>query len=570
DPKSDRVRGLLEEIASERRVQQHIDTANKYSTAGKKAQALQALDFALREMPRHPTASAMRRQLEAELRVETGAYGRVRLAESRPITLDFRGTPLSTVLEAITKGTGINFVLDRDVRQEARVTVFLRSALVEDAIDLITGSHQLARRIVDSQTILIYPKTPEKHREHQEQVVRVFHLANAEAKSTAQFLKAMLHLKDPFVDERANMIAIRDTPDVIAMAERLVTLHDSPDAEVMLEVEILEIKTSRLTELGIALPNSLSLTPLAASGGAGLTLQGLRGINSGSIGVSVGNVVLNLRREVGDFNILANPRIRTKNREKARVVIGDRFPVVTSTATATGLLSESVSYLDVGLKLDVEPIVSPDDDVTIKLALEVSAIAGAVRTDRSVTYQVGTRNANTTLRLRDGETQILAGLISNDDRTSASRVPGLGDLPIAGRLFSSQKDDFQRTELMLAITPRVLRSASRPTIPQSEIWIGTENSPRLREAPRTASTARQEIEARNAPDVTTKVALPPATDTSTELESAESAKLAWKGPAAVKLGEIFTVPIHVVSSTALRGILAELVYPVDQMEIMEV
>ena len=151
-----------------------------------------------------------------------------------------------------------------------------------------------------------------------------------------------------------------------------------------------------------------------------------------------------LRQQDGATSVLANPRIRVKNKEKARVHIGDRVPVITTTAAATGgFVSESVSYLDVGLKLEVEPLIYLEDEVGIKVALEVSNIAREMRSPSSstLTYQIGTRNAATTLRLRDGETQILAGLISDEDRRSADRVPGLGDLPVIGRLFSQTRDN---------------------------------------------------------------------------------------------------------------------------------
>jgi general secretion pathway protein D len=588
DARNERIANLRLELLSDIRVQRLLETATAQSAAGRKDAAIQTLDTALRESPRHPTAVTLRRQLEADLRMESGG-GRPRLAETRPVSLDFRGAPLSTVLEALTRGSGINFILDRDVKQDARTTLFLRSASLEDALDLVTGANQLARRIVDPQTVLVYPNTPDKHKEHQEQVVRVFHLANADAKATAQLLRSMLRLKDPFVDERTNMVAIRETPEIVAMAERLVALHDSGDSEVMLEVEILEVKTSRLTELGISVPNGLTLTPLAAAGGIGaqaagggaLTVNSIRGINSDRIGISLGNVALNLRREVGDFNILANPRIRTKNREKARVVIGDRFPVVTSTTNATGFVSESVNYLDVGLKLDVEPIVSLDDDVTIKLSLEVSALAGSVRTaGGSLAYQVGTRNANTTLRLRDGETQVLAGLISNDDRTSANRIPGLGDLPIAGRLFSNQKDEYQRTELMLAITPRVIRSTARPDISQAELWVGTENAPRLRgpskpvasvTAPAPApsggpprGTPSSPVAAPSLPNAQIPADAPPG------VAPLAPAQLVWRGPVALKAGEVHTIPIHLVSPTAVRGAMVDLKYTAQNLEVLEI
>jgi general secretion pathway protein D len=137
-----------------------------------------------------------------------------------------------------------------------------------------------------------------------------------------------------------------------------------------------------------------------------------------------------------------------------------------------------VSYLDVGLKLEVEPLVYLEDEVGIKVGLEVSNIAREVRstTSSTLTYQIGTRNATTTLRLRDGETQILAGLINDEDRRTASRVPGLGELPVLGRLFSSTSDSVAKTEIMLLITPRLLRTVARPGASALEFAAGTEAS----------------------------------------------------------------------------------------------
>jgi general secretion pathway protein D len=177
--------------------------------------------------------------------------------------------------------------------------------------------------------------------------------------------------------------------------------------------------------------------------------------------------------------VLANPRIRVKNREKARVHIGDRVPVITTTAAATGgFVSESVSYLDVGLKLEVEPQIYLEDEVGIKVGLEVSNIANVVKgnNNNTLAYQIGTRNASTTLRLRDGETQILAGLISDEDRRTANRVPGLGNLPVLGRLFSSTSDNATKTEIVLLITPRLVRTLARPDARTAEFAAGTEIS----------------------------------------------------------------------------------------------
>ncbi|MES2481410.1 MAG: tetratricopeptide repeat protein [Pseudomonadota bacterium] len=558
--------------------------------AGRPDEADRSLERALALAPRDERALALRadiarqRRAPRAQRIDDGPVPLRALAETRPIALDFRNAPLSAVLEAITRGSGVNFILDREVRQDTRVTVYLRAARVEDAIDLVTGAHQLTRRIVDAHTVLVYPNTPEKQREHQEQVIRVFHLAHAQAKTTAAMLRSLLRLKEPFVDERANLVALREPAEIIAVAERLVALHDVADAEVMLEVEVLEITTSRLNELGIRVPDALTLTPLSASGP--LTVQGLAGLNASAIGVGVGGLTLNLKRETGDVNILANPRIRTRNREKARILIGDKVPVITTTASATGFVSESVSYLDVGLKLEVEPTVSPDDEVSIRLGLEVSSIAREVRGGSgTLAYQLGTRNANTTLRLRDGETQLLAGLINHEDRNTANRIPGLGDLPLAGRLFSSQRDDHRRTELVLAITPRVLRPAPRPDLAQTRLSVGTELTTRLGPpeggdrppddvTPGAAAPATPASAGPSTPSPAATPSAPPAADAAPAGDGVPAAltapRLFWSAPAGARVGDSFVVTLGMESATQLRGAPMELAYTSAQLELLDV
>jgi len=186
--------------------------------------------------------------------------------------------------------------------------------------------------------------------------------------------------------------------------------------------------------------------------------------------------VLNLHQGDGTTNVLANPRIRVKNKEKAKVHIGDRVPITTVTAAATGsFVGESVTYLDVGLKLEVEPVIHISDEVSMKVSLEVSNIVKEVQTKAGgLNFQVGTRNAATVLRLKDGETQILAGLINDEDRRSAVRVPGVGELPVLGRLLSSQRDSSVKTEIVLLITPRLVRAMDRPSNSVMEFAAGTD------------------------------------------------------------------------------------------------
>ena len=207
----------------------------------------------------------------------------------------------------------------------------------------------------------------------------------------------------------------------------------------------------------------------------------LRNRNGLTSFVSNPALTLNLRSEAGDGNTLANPRIRVKNREKAKIHIGDKLPVFTTTSTANVGVSASVSYLDVGLKLEIEPQVQLDNDVTIKVALEVSSITREITGPQgSIAYQVGTRQASTTLRLRDGETQILAGLINDRDIRNSAGLPVLHDMPVAGRLFGSRNDSVERTEIVLLVTPRIVRNLVQPPVAAGLLPSGTEAQPGAR------------------------------------------------------------------------------------------
>jgi general secretion pathway protein D len=417
----------------------------------------------------------------------------LRVAGRKPVTAEFRDAPLKSVFDALSRSTGVNFVFDRDVKTDTRVTLSVAEIGIEDVIGVVALTHQLGRRVLNENTLLIYPDTPAKAKEYQELAVRTFYLANADVKSVFAMLKTVLKSRDLHADERLNSLTLRDTPDAIRLAERLIAAQDLAEPEVLLDVEVLEIKRSRLTELGIEPPQKFSVlnlvsnpsTVLTNAGGSTtvvdntltstqLTLNRLRDLRAGQIGID--NPSLNLRSEVGDTNILANPRIRVKNKDKARVLIGDRVPVITTTSTANVGVAESVAYLDVGLKLEVEPTVFLDNEVGVKVSLEVSNVVREVRSrGGTLTYQIGTRLANTQLRLRDGQTQALAGLIADEDRRSTGGWPVATDVPLLGRLFSSERHERNKTEIVLLVTPRVVRNPI-PALPTAAWPSGTETA----------------------------------------------------------------------------------------------
>jgi general secretion pathway protein D len=574
DPQNDRVAALLAELDTQRRQDAALAEANDWVAKKQPNVALRVIEDALKNNPHHAGLLALQHRLALEQREAQLSASQASLAETRPISLDFRDAGLRTVLDVVSRNSGINFVIDKDVRPETRVTVYLKQARVEDALNLILTTNQLAKKVIDPRTIIIYPNTPDKQREYQDQVVRVFYLASADAKGAASFLKSMLKIHEPFVDERSNMLALRDSPENIELAERLIGLYDTGDPEVLLDVEVLEINANRLTDLGITYPDSFSLTPLAPDGSDKLTLGNVRGMNRDRIGLGISGLLVNLKRQVGDFTTLANPRIRVRNKEKASIMVGDKVPVVTSTTGQTGFVSDSVNYLDVGLKLGVEPTVYADDDVSIKVDLEVSSLGSAIKTaSGTLAYQIGTRNASTRLRLHDGETQLLGGLISRDDSSNANRIPGLGDLPVLGRLFSDQQDSSNHTELVLAITPHIMRNIRRPDATETELWVGTEDAPKLMPVGGLRALASSATDAPPQTGTTPASASPATTTAATSnpaaLESDAAPQLHWSGATDLPVGGTLELNLEIDTTTALRGMPIEVSFSPDKLQLLD-
>jgi general secretion pathway protein D len=544
-----------------------VDQAREALKKGETNQVSILLKSILSENPSNADAIGLKRQWEELQTKELTVEQTLSTSHKKPISIEFRDTNLKIVLEALARTTGVDFILDKDVRPDLRTTIFLRQATLEDAIEVILQTNRLEKKVLNRNTILVYPNTPDKLKEYQELMVKGFYLSNADVKQTQAMLKSMLKTKDTFIDEKLNLLVMRDTPEAIRLAEKLIVMHDLAEPEVMLDVEVLEVKRTRLLELGIQWPNQLSLTPLTAANSSATTLADLGNLNSNRIGATMPGTVINLRREIGDANILANPRIRARNREKAKIMIGDKVPVSTSTTTATGVISESVQYLDVGIKVDVEPNIYLQDEVAIKIGLEVSSLVNQVRTPGgSLAYQIGSRSASTVLRLKDGETQVLAGLISDEDRMAANRVPGIGDIPLIGRLFSSQKDDRQKTEIILSITPHFIRNINRPDAAASEFWSGTESS--LRTQPLTLQSSRilgnsKSDGAGGTPGSNTK-------ETNDGSQQLSMIVLNWQGPSQVKVGEQFKVTLKMKSDGEVRSLPFQLGFDTTAFQVVDV
>jgi general secretion pathway protein D len=521
DPNNDRAQHSLAGIEGDKRHGAALAEAHKDFDRKDYDAADARLRLILNEDPGYAPAQ----QLAAAINLARGPQTvapRLQTRDNRKVTLQLRDAPTKMVFEVLQRETGINFILDKDIKSDGKTTIFVQDVPVEEAIDLVLDQNSLARQILSSNMVMIYPNNGNKQKEYEQQIVHTFYLTNAEPKDVESMLKSVLGTKNMFIDERSEAIIVRDTPDTIRMAEKLVASLDVAEPEVMLELEVLEISSSKLQDLGILYPSTATLSASAlgtaaasaAIPGGTLALSDLGHQSSHTVGVTPGlSVTLNAMKQAGLTNTLASPRVRARNKEKAKILIGSRLPVITNSVTPTAagapVVTGSVQYLDVGLTLEVQPTVHLDSDVAIKMNLEVSSLLKQITTaSGTIAYEIGTRNANTTLRLKDGETQILAGLIQDSDTRTANTIPGLGDIPILDHLFGTHHTDREKDEIVLSVTPRIIRTQARPSSDNTEFWYGSET--RTRSAPYSGDLAAPVRTGGGGAPVNDSQSLPPA------------------------------------------------------------
>ena len=471
-PAHPRAAWLRDEIARADRQKRLMAEAREAMDRKRWAGADAALRAVLSESPSHAEARWLLTQLDEQRAEQTRQQSSLQLAAgAKPITLEFREAALRTVFETLARAANVNFVFDKDVRGEAKVTLFLRNTSVAEALRVILNTQQLGSRLLNGNTVLVFPNTVQKQRELLDTVSRSFYLVNADPKQAQALIRTVAKSRDIFIDERLNMLVVRETPEVMRLIERLIAGIDLPDPEVVLEIEVMEVSTKKMVDMGLSWPGSANYG-VPNSTAAISSTSGLRWSAANPLAVAT------LKGTSDGTNLLANPKIRARNREKAKILLGEKLPVFTTTSTANVGVSASVSYLDVGLKVELEPQVQLDNEVTIKVALEVSSVTGRVTgPEESLAYQVGTRQATTSLRLKDGETQILAGLINDEEIRNSAGLPWIHDLPGLGRLFGKTQDQRNKTEVVMLITPRVVRNISQGLMTSLPMASGTEAQP---------------------------------------------------------------------------------------------
>ncbi|NWE67175.1 general secretion pathway protein GspD [Pseudomonas gingeri] len=390
-------------------------------------------------------------------------------AMKKPVSLHFSSQSLTTIFETIVRLSGINFVIDKDVNPNAAASISASRTTAEDALNLLLSTHQLQMKVLNADTVLIYPSRPDKEREYRELAVRTFYLSHADPKLAAAEIKQLLKPKEVLVDERLSAVIVRDGLETLSAVEKLVQAIDLADSEVTIDIQVMEVSLVDELNLGINYPGSIGLSLPG-------TIPATTGLGGRQLEVGSLEAKINLLQRSGNTVTLANPRIRVKNREKAEIKIGDKIPVI-STTTANLVTTSSVSYQDVGLTIEVQPNISLNDEINLQMLIDMTHITkrNEATAEIPATFELGSRSTRTTLTARNNETQVVAGLIRTADTEEGSGLPGLSRLPGLGQaIFGTNKSEQGKSEIILLITPRIERNLDLPASQVSTFSSGTE------------------------------------------------------------------------------------------------
>jgi general secretion pathway protein D len=492
NPSNAAIQGALKSVLDMKQAEEHYRASLTFTELNRIGDALNELNRAVELDPDNIKYRDALDKLQKK-KAETEPDEALTLASDKPITLNFKNTNIKEVFELLSKLSGINILFDEEVKAQP-VTIFVKDVSFQHALNLLLSTNKLFMKKVSADTIIIVPKTKAKFDQYQDLMVKTFYLNNAKAKDMVNLLRTMLDTRKVYVNEVLNSITVRDTPEKMALIEKTIAANDLKEAEVILDVEILEIARSDTLKYGWNFVGSRGGSGIemdavirgkdttgttTTTAGAGIALSELRKLTSDNIILTLPSIVLNLIKQDSDAQTLANPRVRILNNKQAKFHIGDRIPIQTSTiqATTVAQVTSTFEYKDVGIKLNIEPTVHLNNTVTMKMGLEISSLGDPITFGGGqIQYKFGTRNTDTVVNLRDGETVIIGGLIKDEERKSRVKVPVLGEIPVVGKLFSSTSDDTIKTDILMSITPNIVRAMELPDKDIQAFWSGTEES----------------------------------------------------------------------------------------------
>jgi len=490
----------LDRIARAAAVKEKLTRARDRMAQGEWRAALAEVQAALRLDPENIPTKALKQELAVKLAAETAPSkldtDPERLAQqlfaTKPVTLRFRDTDIKEVLEVFARTAGVNIFTD-EALQPKRITTFFQNLPLREAFNLILTANRLFAKKVAENTVIVVPDNPGKRQQYDELVVQTFYLTDADAKVVVNLVRTILNTRQVFVNEKLNALVIRETPEKIELARKVLEANDRSVAEVEIDLEVLEIDRQSVQNLGIDLsPRSYSVSlGFPADMPIGNVWSSIR---FGSV-VNITNpsLIVNLVKNDGSTNIIANPTVRILDRQKARLLVGERRPFQississvpsvagTGTTTPTGAVTTTqtnVEYRDLGLKMTLTPTVHLNGEVTVELNFEISAAGAPIAgiSGGELLPPVNTRNLDTFIKVKNGETRLLGGLFQDVYSVSNSKIPFLSDIPWLGRIFQSPNEERRRTDVLISLTPRIVKVMERPDPEIESFPSGTADS----------------------------------------------------------------------------------------------
>jgi general secretion pathway protein D len=488
------ARGQLEESLREYRRASDFDPPNRQVAAKVLEIERRIRDQAEAAEPRTTIA-----QMRAQARQLTQP---VLIAANEPVPgLRFVNSSLRDALNVIGMATGINVTFE-STYQDRPITVQLDNVTLEQALNQLLNSNQLFYKVVNDRTIMVIPDTPQKRAQYEEQVIRTFFISHADATELAQLINTVIRLPAMAVqpqiapNKTSNTITVRATTSVASIIEKIIEANDNPRAEVVIDVQVLEVNRTRTRNIGVDLSRynigavfSPETSPVGTGDDRGiLTPQPFnlntitRGISTADFYLAVPSAIVNFLESDAQTKLIAKPQLRGAEGQKIILNLGDDVPIPATVFTplagggsATNPLT-SFNYKTIGITIEMTPRVTPEGDVILDLLLENSTRGQ----DQNVAGQnlptFGTRRVNTRLRLRDGESNLLAGLLREADRRTLSGIPGLLRLPFLNKLLAHNDDEIQQTDIVMLLTPRIVRTQELTAQDVSPIFIGTQQN----------------------------------------------------------------------------------------------
>ncbi len=465
---------------------------------------LEALRNAPPPAPQPPPASRLSQRIQ-------DAQGPVELApiSDQPITLKLSGDS-RMIYESLGKIAGINVMFDPDYTGR-RVSIELNGVTLNQALNIVAMESKTFWRPVTSNTIFIAADTSAKRKELEQSVIKSFYLSNLSAASELQdvvnTLRQILEFSRVQQVPSQNMVIVRGTPDQVALAEKLINDMDKARPEVIVEVMVLGVRRDKLRQMGIRPPTSASVqlagtSSTTTSGGTTTTtttpgtvsLNKLANLTASDFLVTIPPATATLLFTDENTKVLQNPQIRALDGQKASLKIGDRVPIATGSfqpgiggVGINPLVNTQFQYIDVGVNIDITPRVHAGREVTLKMMLDISNVSGRVNIGGIDQPIIGQRKIEHEIRLKEGEVNLLGGILEEQDIKSLGGIPGLGHIPFLRYFFSDEKKQKIETEIVFALVPHIVRGQELSELNTRTLDVGTGAAIDLRRAARAES-----------------------------------------------------------------------------------